>query len=319
MKRAYCKLRPIFLIFILALPALCTASSSQLSGGIDTRFTNTGGKTNRLELEGLFLNFRQVFSDEKGDRLIAVGQLDIDNNFADVRCYQTFLQYKGPLGKWNIRVGHYILPFGLLSDYDSERLVLQSLELSSLGMKLDTGISLLGFIGAFDYAISVSQGMGRNRLADVDDNKLVTGRIGWQGEDLTVGISTLVGKVLADKDSPLRVGAGSISLREKRLGLDIIQYHGPLIFRGELLIGRDENKTVGGGLILAGYALIPKLEVNLKYAHWRKDGNRSFTGAGFTFSMGSGLFLRLADEYQFGKENKNVATAQIYYEFARFL
>jgi len=30
-----------------------------------------------------------------------------------------------------------------------------------------------------------------------------------------------------------------------------------------------------------------------------------------------GLFLRIADEYQFGKEDKNVATIQVYYEFAK--
>lgn len=307
------------MILILTLPTLCSAGSSQLSGGADGRFTNTDADKNRVELEGLFLNFRHVFSDEKGDRLIVVGQLDIDNNFEDMRSYQTYLQYKGPLGRWNIRVGHYILPFGLLSDYDTERLVLQSFELLSLGIKLDTGINVLGFIGAFDYAISISQGVGRNRLADADENKLVTGRISWQGEDMRIGLSTLIGRVLVDEDSSLRDEAGSSSIYEKRLGLDIAKYVGPLVLRGELLIGEDENNTVGGGLLLAGYALSPKLEINLKYAHWQKDGNRNFIGAGFTFSMGSGLFLRLADEYQFGMENKNVVTAQIYYEFARFL
>ncbi|MCM8778174.1 MAG: hypothetical protein NC834_00025 [Candidatus Omnitrophica bacterium] len=81
-----------------------------------------------MELEGLFLNFRKVFSDAKGDRLIAVGQLDMDQNFEKIRPYQTYFQYKGPLGKWNIRAGHYILSFGLLSDYDTERLVLKAIE-----------------------------------------------------------------------------------------------------------------------------------------------------------------------------------------------
>ena len=55
-------------------------------------------------------------------------------------------------------------PFGLLSDFDSERLVLRTLEPLSLGIKLDTGVELLGYIKDLDYAVSISQGVGRNRL-----------------------------------------------------------------------------------------------------------------------------------------------------------
>ena len=113
-----------------------------------------------------------------------------DHTLKEVKPYQTYLQYKGPFGgKWNIRAGHYILPFGLLSDFDSERLVLRTLEPLSLGIKLDTGVELLGYIKDLDYAVSISQGVGRNRLTDVDNDKLVTARIGWQGEDINVGLS----------------------------------------------------------------------------------------------------------------------------------
>lgn len=39
----------------------------------------------------MFLNFRKVFSDKKGDRLIAVGQLDMEHNLKEIRPYQTYL------------------------------------------------------------------------------------------------------------------------------------------------------------------------------------------------------------------------------------
>lgn len=312
-----CVLRALALCVVFFMPVLSVAANVQVSGGADGRYVNTGGDTNTVVLEGLFLNVRKVYSDEQGDRVIAVGQIDFDDNFETIRPYQTYLQYKGPLGKWNVRAGHYILPFGLLSAYDSERLLLRTLEPLSLGIKLDTGVELLGFFGDVDYAVSVSQGVGRNRLIDVDDNKLVTGRLGWQGENVNIGVSALIGSVLLEKDSIIRQEMGSNSLYEKRLGIDLTAYSGPLIVRGEVVAGKDDGKTVGGGLLKADYALTPKLELNLKYAHWQREGGRNFLGAGFSYEVYKGLFLRIADEYQFGKEDVNVAAIQTYFEFAR--
>ena len=313
-----CVLRALALCVVF-MPVLSAAGNVQVSGGADGRYINTGGDTNTVVLEGLFLNVRKVYSDEQGDRVIAVGQIDFEDNFATVRPYQTYLQYKGPLGKWNVRAGHYILPFGLLAAYDTERLLLRTLEPLSLGIKLDTGVELLGFFGDADYAVSVSQGVGRNRLTDVDDDKLVTGRLGWQGENVGIGVSTLIGSVLLEKDSLIRQEMDSNNLYEKRLGVDFTAYSGPLIVRGEVVAGKDNDKTVGGGLLKADYALTPKLELNLKYAHWQREGGRNFIGAGFSYELYKGLFIRAADECQFGKENENVATVQVYYEFAKFL
>jgi len=304
-------------IFSILMPNLSEAGSFQVSGGADARFVNTDGDENDVKLEGLFLNLRKVISDEKGDRLIAVGQLDMDHNFEEIRPYQTYLQYKGPLGRWNIRVGHYILPFGLLSNYDTERLILKTQEDLSLGIKLDTGVEVLGFVGDFDYAISITQGVGENRLTDVDNDKLITARIGWQGEDISIGLSGLIGKVLTQKDSIIRKEIGSNTFYEKRITIDITKYIGPLTFRGELIGGADKDEIVGGGLLKTDYALTPKLELNLKYAHWQRNGVRTFMGAGFSYELYKGLFLRVADEYQFGKEDKNVATLQTYFEFIK--
>lgn len=312
-----CKILIIVILILIFLTSFSEAGGLQISGGADGRYINTNGNENDAVLEGLFLNFRKVFSDEKGDRLIAVGQLDMDHNFEKIRPYQTYLQYKGPLGKWNIRAGHYILPFGLLSDYDTERLILKTMEDLSLGIKLDTGVELLGFWGNFDYAVSVSQGVGQNRFTDIDNDKLVTARIGWQGDDISIGLSGLIGRVLAEKDSFIQEDIGSTRVYERRLGFDITKYAGPLVVRSELLVGQDNNETVAGGLLKADYALTPKLELNTKYAYWQRNGGRNFVGAGFSYELIKGLFLRIADEYQFGKEDKNAATFQTYFEFAK--
>lgn len=306
------------LLPLIIVPSVALSQGVQLSGGMDARYIAEDG-TQKAELEGLFLNLRKVISDEEGDRWILVGQVDAEKNLEEIRPYQTYIQYKGPLGKWNVRAGHYILPFGLLADYDTERLVLRGLEPLSLGIKLDTGVELLGFVREFDYAVSVSQGVGRERLSDVDENKLISGRIGWQGEDINIGLSVLTGRVLTEEGSVIRRDLGADTFYERRVGLDFTKYSGPLVLRGEAVIGRDDSVTVGGGILKADYALTPVLELNLKYTYWQRNGERNFAGAGITYALYKGLFLRIADEYQFGKEDENVATIQFYYEFSKHL
>ncbi|MDE2026985.1 MAG: hypothetical protein KGJ11_00410 [Candidatus Omnitrophica bacterium] len=301
----------------IGAPEISQAGSLQVSGGVDGRYINTNGNDNDAVLQGAFLNFRKIFSDESGDRWIAVGQLDADDNFKKIRPYQTYIQYKGPLGKWNIRAGHYILPFGLLSDYDSERLLLKTIEDVDLGIKLDTGAEVLGYLGDFDYAVSVSQGTGQNRLTDVDNDKLVVSRIGWQKEDINIGLSALIGEVLTEEDSIIREDLGKNSFYAKRLGIDVTRNIDRLTLRAELSGGVDDKKDVEGGLLKADYALTSKLELNLKYAYWQREGSRNFGGAGISYQLFQGVFLRIADEYEWGKEDKNVAALQTYFEFTR--
>lgn len=305
------------LVFLGSLPGPAIAGAIQISGGVDGRYINTEGHSHRGTLEGLFLNVRQVFSDAKGDRVIAVGQLDFDENFDKVRPYQTYLHYKGPLGRWNVMAGHYILPFGLLASHDTERLLLNTLEPFSLGIKLDTGVQVFGFQGPVDYAVSVSQGVGRRRLTDVDDDKLLVGRMGWDQEAFVVGVSGLLGEVFQTEET----GINSGGRYEKRVAVDFTtKTLGPWILRAEGVVGENggpRHETVGGGLLLADYALTPRLELNLKGAHWQERGGRNFLGAGFTYQVVRGVFLRLADTYLFGKEERNVGQLQVYAEFSR--
>ncbi|MBL9188325.1 MAG: hypothetical protein JNK23_12645 [Opitutaceae bacterium] len=155
----------------------------------------TTPRDTEAELAGAFLNFRQVWADASGDRWIGVAQLDFDHNFDEVRPYQVYLQYKGPLGKWNIRAGHYLLPFGLLTTYDTERLVLRGLEETNLGIRSDTGAQLFGRSGDFDYALSVTGGLGNSRLFDSRARPLLATRVAYVREAWQVGLSALTGRV----------------------------------------------------------------------------------------------------------------------------
>ncbi len=294
------------------------AQGVQLSGGIDARLTNEREPEGedpgtRARLEGAFLNLRKVWSDNLGDRWIGVAQVDFDDNFHRVRPYQVYLQYKGPLGTWNLRAGHYLLPFGLLATYDTERLLLQGLEKTSLGIRKDTGVELFGRFGSWDYAASLSDGLSDIRFIDGDARPTVTGRLAYVSGDSQIGVSTLVGRVLVDPD----FGHEGGPVRERRVALDATTSRGPFTVRGEAVAGTDNGQAVGGGLVLADYALTPSVEVNTRYAYWNQQDEPHAVGVGVTYQVRPGLFLRGADTYRFGKDDHNAISFQVYYEFSR--
>ena len=297
-------------IILWQIPVRANAQGIQLSGGIDVRYALP---EDRLNLEGVFLNFRKTWSDEMGDRWIAVIQSDFDDNFSRVKPYQVYLQYKGPLGKWNIRSGHFLLPFGLLATYDTERLLLQGLEKTSLGIRKDTGVEALGRFGMWDYAVSVTDGLSDLKFIDSKANPVFTGRLAYVQDDWQIGISALAGRVLIDPD----FGTGDGDVRENRLAVDITRILGPAVIRAEASGGTDNGCLVYGGLVLADYALTPKMEVNSRVASWHGDSDSQSLGLGITYQIRQGLYIRLADTYDFRRKNKNEIEGQIYYEFSK--
>ncbi len=300
------------------LPTLTRAEGLQLSGGVDGRFNHENHpRSDEVELNGLFLNLRQVWADESGDRWIGVAQVDFDDNFENIAPYQLYLQYKGPLGKWNARAGLYLLPFGLLATYDTERLLLTGIENTSLGIRQDVGAQVFGHFGDWDYAVSVTDGLSNIRFADSRANPVLTARLAYVKDDWQVGLSTLIGRPWA-RFEPL-VGEEESSARftqERLLALDATKSFGPLTLRAEASGGTESGRGVWGGVVLADYALLPKLDLNTRYAWWHRDGDSQSIGLGLSYNVWRGLFLRIADSYEFGRREKNALTTQIYFEFS---
>ncbi len=287
-----------------------TAQGLQVSGGFDARY---GSAENEAKLKGVFLNLKKTWSDEKGDRWIGVVQSDFDDNLHNVKPYQVYLQYKGPLGKWNVRAGHYLLPFGLLAVYDTERLLLQGLEKTSLGIRKDTGVEVLGRSGMWDYTVSVTDGLGDRRFIDPGANPVFTGRLAYVQDEWQLGISALTGRVLTDPEFI----AGDGDMRENRLALDLTRTLGQIMVRAEAVGGTDNGRPVYGGVALVDYAVTPRVEINSRFASWRRDTDSYSAGFGITYQMRQGLYGRLADTYEFGRNSKNEITLQIYYEFSK--
>lgn len=306
-------------IIAIATGAPSTAqAASTVSGGVDLRaLHSTAPSGTEAEFAGAFLNLRQVWADTSGDRWIGVAQLDFDRNFEDVHPYQAYLRYKGPLGKWNILAGHFLLPFGLLANYDTERLLLQGIETTNLGIRTDTGAQLFGRSGDWDYAVSLTDGLSNSRLFDDDARPVLTTRVAYVKEVWQVGFSALAGRVWS-RFEPLTGEAndsGAVA-RERRFALDALRVWGPLTLRAEASAGTNNGERVWGGVLLADYAIAPKLELNFRYAIWRPLFTNQTVGAGLTYEVGHGFFVRIADNYELTGMKNNALTTQLYFEFS---
>lgn len=291
------------------------AKALQMSGGLDSRFRVVDGAS-MFAIDGAFVNLRHLIADSTGDRVILIMQLDFEDNFNSSHFYNTYAQLKGGLGRRNVRLGRYILPFGILNYYDTERLPLHTLDPVSLGIKTDLGASVFGFVGPLDYILSVSNGAGR-LWEDPDDNKAITGRLGLNWSGTKFGLSYLNGLIVSHAENE-DVG---IPVYMERAALDIEQLAGVALLRGELVLGRDGSQTVAGGYFGLDYALSPQFEVNAKYALWNSSRAVHFPGIGLSYAIVPGAFLRLADtiEIRNGDITNHEFRLQFYAEFLQHL
>lgn len=285
----------------------------QVSGGLDARVAVREEQKRDVMLEGLFLNLRQVFRDDLGDRWIVVAQADADDNLEEIRPYQLYGQYKGPLGRWNIRAGHYLLPFGLLADYDTERLVLDAIEEENIGIKLDTGLEVFGYAGAWDWAGSVSSGLGRRWPGEAQGHHAAVGRFARNGEGWKAGLSFLVGTIEPSEDFP----AGSGDLSQRKAAVDFTQERGRWTVRSEISGGWEDDESVAGGLVLASFALRRWCDVDGKYAVLARRATDHLVGLGTTFRLGRGWVVRPAATVEFTQGKTTYAgILQLYYDFS---
>lgn len=299
--------------FSLSASGTANAGRPQFAGGLDARFITRNDEQSEAVIEGAFLNMRKVFSDNKADRFIAVAQIDWEDNFASLRPYQTYVQYKGPMGKWNVLAGHFILPFGLLHDFDSERLLMQTEELRNLGIKLDTGAKVFGRWGDFNYSLSASQGMGRYRLRDNDNNKLGVARAGIEQGNWSAGVSHINGRIFSK-------AKGKASSPYKNLaGLDATIYWGTMRLRAEIIAGKDGGRNEQAAYISVDHAISMRWELNLKYAYWKESRTIQDWAIGFSHDIWRRIIVR--GTYQFGhsQEDSHEISFQFYWDIVKTL
>jgi hypothetical protein len=308
----------IIIVFFLAHHTQVQADATQISAGLDGRAQSmdslwgTGEKS--LNLHGAFINLRHVISDAKGDRYIFVAQLDADDNMGELEAYQVYAQLKGSLGGANLRVGRYILPFGLLANLDTERQLLQTQESIALGIKLDTGIQVFGFAGALDYALSVSQGSGT--LDDQDSNKLLVARIGIQQEENSWGISYLDGRINTDNSDFFQQGNSD----KQRLAIDAELDLLPWMLRIQFDTGKDDGRSVSGATLLADYDVNARLSFNSKISYWDSVDEFEEMAIGLSYQLPNNFVFRLAETWQqLNDVDDTIFSLQLYWDFSHAL
>jgi hypothetical protein len=80
--------------------------------------------------------------------------------------------------------------------------------------------------------LQISGGTGRNRLADMDDDKIITTRIGWKGEDINGGLAW------TPPNSPGRLSC------EERLFLALIVFFTSSTIFAEVCVWRNPERTM---------------------------------------------------------------------------
>ncbi len=138
-------------------------------------------------------------------------------------------------GKFNIRLGHMEVPYGLEQVINTNGTLRDYIHGRNIGVKGDWGVSINGETKAVEYEFALLRGSG-NEWRQTGDPYLVAGRIGTsRGEPVAVGVSALYGDVY-------RFGAPTI--HRGRFGLDVITGTGPFTLMAELSLGSDPNGDV---------------------------------------------------------------------------
>lgn len=219
-------------------PYFATESSSNLRWAVDisSRFSESLRGMNSSWKHAVGLDLHKVFQNDKGDYGTLLFQPYIvkltnvnsppfffdDGDDWELTWRMTNFNYTGiDNGRFNIRIGHYEVPFGLEQNIDTNG-TLRQFTFSNRGIKADWGVTINGVLDKLDYELSVSNGSG-NDFTTRDSPYLFSGRIGTPStENFIVGLSGFWGEVLNSSGTSNR----------KFLGVDFAYY----IYQWELLM-----------------------------------------------------------------------------------
>jgi len=265
---------------------------------------------------------RKTFSDNRGDRFIFFGLLEAEDNFSEVMLHEIYGQYKGPLGAWNVAVGRFGLPWGLLPGFSASRLLYNMPHDKLLGMDVDNGVKVSGVIGAFDYGISITQGYGPHHTPHDMGYGLGVARIGFtpgETEEFSLGVSAACGRsVMAhDKDDSEDMDYDmDMAVRRVLGGVDATLYLGRWLGRIELSTGRVDHRSMTAGFAALDYALLPRLDLNLAVnAVWHGSEYEDEWFVGFT---GKPPWFTIRGGYRYAghSASRHEVTLQLYRLFS---
>jgi hypothetical protein len=250
-----------------------------------------------------------------------------------------YAMYKFGLGKPNLRVGQFTVPFGNLTYYETHTRPLQTLYANSLGVRIDHGVSLEGPFQEYDYWLALMSGNGARQ--DNNTSPTIVGRVGRRLDlphgTLLAGISALHGSDIP-RFSPLvdpfmeeemlinGMPMPAEVLTDKfRVGVDAEFSTGRDLWRAELIGGSDSDGSVNGQFLQWNRALLRDREVTAQAVRWEQpDGYRVRIGAALSQRLDQYATFRLALERISGHvagdaHSETMLTFQYLREFPRLL
>ena len=307
--------------FLLFSPPGFAGIRTDLKSEFYFRFADDDQMKGTFELPGIELNPAFTLVGESGDLLTLAFQIysggAMSGPMKDMHYGNAYLLIPTGLGKPTFKLGQQIIPFGQLAEYDTHSQIIQNLYAKSLGLRIDTGVSVYGMLGDYDYWFMVSNGTGPNRI-DADRNKVITGRIAKTfqvgNSDLRLGVSALCGNLphyMPGEDvyqDMMGMPKETFTETKTRYALDAEYSGGPILFRGELVAGKNKLDT-GTGVIYGDafgyymelrYPLSNRIEILGKYDYWRPYAplNETTTSKALeiNFAMNKNLELQFAAE-----------------------
>lgn len=161
---------------------------------------------------------------------------------------------KWRLGQPTLKFGQFVVPFSNLTTYDVHNRIIQSLYRYSLGVRIDGGAEVEGYLpGSSEWQLAVTTGTGPYRQQHVD-TPLVTGRVSHKfeqgGNAIKLGLSAAAGLLpvfTVTREPVSSEGARVLQYAQKRrLALDAEAERGVDLFRLEGAIGTDGGKAARG-------------------------------------------------------------------------
>ncbi len=179
-------------------------------------------------------------------------------------------------GRFNVRIGHFELPFGLEHVVPTNGTLHQMNAPASIGLKADWGMSVNGFFPEFEYEFAAMRGAGNDLSTDA--NGIVVGRIGSRRDRrLSVGVSFM--------DGEMERGCCNF-IERRRAGIDATL----LLPRGfqigaEYAAGEDDGEGIEHAF--ADVRWLSPSESLLTYVQWRRASTDTISG--YTSSFAAGL------------------------------
>jgi hypothetical protein len=321
-------------------PRVQTATKFRL----DPRYMGTNHGDSGFELMGFEAEIIAVI----GETVDAAIQIPLASSMTGrgrgMHFGNAYFIFKGELGKPTLKIGQFVIPFGNLVDYETHTRILQTLYPYSLGVRIDPGVAVEGFLAQdTEFQIALTQGSGPFKR-DLDSNKVITARVSRKMEvgddDLRFGISALRGRLpvfsvmsdpLMDGKSARLVNIGTGMLVEQndpsgfadksRYAIDFEWYRGIDLIRGELVFGNDNGRSASGQWVQFERPLSYTTSVVGQLASWKHfSGDWKSWAIGAEHKLANNRIIRAAFEQRRINEmgmpmTMNMLTTQYLIEF----